>query len=142
MALKAALSTLPNTAVVDYKSLLANILSNRPSGTRQRLANRLNKSKSFISLITNPAHETPIPAADVAPILETCHATPEERTLFLACYMKAHPKYFVVDAGGPKLLAHTIYLPDLGDAQKNQNALKLINSFTNDLIKLMSEKRD
>ena len=35
--------------VADYKRILAKVLDNRPSGTRQKLATALGKNRSFVS---------------------------------------------------------------------------------------------
>ena len=62
-----------------YKTILRQVLDNRPSGTRQRLAEALGKNRSFISQIVNPAYMTPIPAQHLETIFQICHVTPIER---------------------------------------------------------------
>ena len=54
------------------------VLDRRPSGTRQRLADALGKNRSFVSQITNPAYQTPIPAQHFDPIFEICHFSAQE----------------------------------------------------------------
>src|SRR5689334_6613204 len=56
--------------VARYKAYLRHCIDRRPSGLRQRLATALGKHKSFVSQISNPAYSVPIPAGDLATILE------------------------------------------------------------------------
>ncbi len=79
-------------AIAAYKGLLRDCIDRRPSGLRGRLARALGKHKSFVSQITNPAYDVPIPAGDLPVIFEVCHLTPEERRRFLELYEKAHPR--------------------------------------------------
>ena len=53
-------------AIIAYKSILAQIIDNRPSGTRQRLATELGKHRSFVTQITSPTYATPLPARHLA----------------------------------------------------------------------------
>ena len=46
-------------AIIAYKTILAQIIDNRPSGTRQRLAAALGKHRSFVTQVTSPAYSTP-----------------------------------------------------------------------------------
>ena len=55
-------------AVRRYKEILRQVLDNLPSGTRQRLAKALGKNRSFITQISSPAYETPIPGRHVGRI--------------------------------------------------------------------------
>lgn len=132
-------------AVAAYKQLLADVLARRPSGTRQRLATILGKNRSFISQITNPAYDTPLPPAHVGPLLDACHVSAAERQAFLALYAAAHPRHFTVLEGGaafddgPKKIAHTIYLPDFGSPSANRAALKLVADFVNNLAGLVQQ---
>ncbi len=79
-------------AIAAYKELLREFIDRRPSGLRGRLARALGKHKSFISQITNPAYDVPIPAGDLPVLFEVCHLTPDERHRFLELYEKAHPR--------------------------------------------------
>ncbi len=79
-------------AIAAYKELLREFIDRRPSGLRGRLARALGKHKSFISQITNPAYDVPIPAGDLPVLFEVCHLTPDERRRFLDLYEKAHPR--------------------------------------------------
>jgi hypothetical protein len=82
----------PAALVAAYKTVLREVLERRPSGMRQRLAEALGTTRSFVSQITNPAYTTPIPAPYVATILEICRLSEVERGRFLAAYRKAHPR--------------------------------------------------
>ena len=75
-----------------YKRLLSSVLEQRPSGTRQRLADALGKHRSFITQIVSPTYATPIPHKHLATIFAVCHFSAAEREAFLAAYGKAHPE--------------------------------------------------
>ncbi len=79
-------------AIAAYKRLLREFIDRRPSGLRGRLARALGKHKSFVSQITNPNYEVPVPAGDLPVLFEVCHLTPDERRRFLELYEKAHPR--------------------------------------------------
>lgn len=106
-------------AVINYKTILADILDNRPSGTRQRLATALGKHRSFVTQVTSPAYETPLPARHLPTIFRVCHFSPAEQERFLGAYQSAHPGR-LPDPGGEKLRSLTLMVPDFGDAKKNQ----------------------
>src|SRR5687768_5102695 len=80
-----------SNGVAEYKTILQRVLESRPSGTRQRIAAALSKNRSFVTQITSPAYDTPIPAKHVDLVLEICHFAPAEREAFLAAYRRAHP---------------------------------------------------
>lgn len=120
-----------------YKSILQKVLDKRPSGTRQRVAAALGKNRSFLSQISNPAYSTPIPAAHVEPILEICHFSPKEREAFLEAYALAHPRRQSLIDKGPKLRSRTLFLPDLGDAERNRKLDVLIDDFIRNLSGLV-----
>ena len=73
------------------RRILRDVLDQRPSGTRQRLANALGKNRSFVSQISNPAYPAPIPAPHLEIIFEICHFSPARRTAFLEAFDRAHP---------------------------------------------------
>ena len=106
-------------AVAIYKRLLAAVIDLRPSGTRQRLAAALGKNRSFISQITNPNYLTPIPARHLDTLFEICHFSAEEKRRFIEAYTRAHPNRPALVHDAHKTRAHTVYLPDLGDPDKN-----------------------
>jgi hypothetical protein len=124
-------------AVAEYKRILQRILENRPSGTRQRLAAALEKNRSFISQITNPAYSVPIPATHLDTIFEICHFPPEEKRRFLEAYERAHARRLKLVKEARRLRSHTIYLPDLGDDARNRQLEKLVATFITELIRLI-----
>ena len=78
-------------AIRAYKTILSRVIDQRPSGTRQRLADALGKHRSFVTQITSPAYSTPIPSKHLPTIFSVCHFSPAERDQFLAAYGVAHP---------------------------------------------------
>lgn len=102
-----------------YKTVLNEVLDQRPSGTRQRLADALGKHRSFVTQITSPTYTTPIPQKHVATILSVCHFGPAERETFLTAYRLAHRG--ASGLGGPARKSRHISLvvPDLGDDKAN-----------------------
>lgn len=129
----------PGTWIVEYKSLLRDVIDRRPSGTRRRLAEAIGKNPSFISQITNPAYPTPIPAGDVDTILELCHFSPEERTRFLEAYAKAHPRRVAGGRGRPVSRSLTLTVPDLGTAGRNAEFDRAVQDFVARLGRLMDD---
>jgi hypothetical protein len=74
-----------------YKLLLQEYLAKRPSGLRRKIADAIGSNRSFASQITSPNYRVPIPSHNVHKIMEICHFTPIERTMFIAAYLLAHP---------------------------------------------------
>ena len=115
--------------VANYKAILRQVLDNRPSGTRLKLAAALGKNRSFITQITNPAYLVPIPAKHVPIIFEVCHLSGAERSAFLEAYGRAHPGRL----RAPHREAHTrtisVTVPDLGDDKKNRALEQLVIDF-------------
>jgi hypothetical protein len=122
-----------------YKSVLQKVLDKRPSGTRQRVAAALGKNRSFVSQISNPAYSTPIPAAHVEQIMEICHFSPKEREAFIEAYALAHPRHQGLVDKGPKVRARTLFLPDLGDMERNRKLDALIDDFIRNLSDLVDD---
>jgi hypothetical protein len=125
-------------AVARYKGILQRVIDNRPSGTRQRLAAALGKNRSFISQITNPAYATPIPARHLETVFEICHFSPEDRRFFLDAYALAHPRRSP-GSEARRMRAHTIYLPDVGDAKRNHELDRMVADFVQRLTRLIDE---
>jgi hypothetical protein len=111
---------LGDEAVIAYKTILAGILDNRPSGTRQRLATALGKHRSFVTQVTSPTYETPLPARHLPTIFRVCHFSPAEQERFLAAYQSAHPGRLPDVGGSEKLRPLTLMAPDFGDEKKNR----------------------
>lgn len=126
--------------VAAYKRLLADVIARRPSGTRQRLAAALGKNRSFVSQITNPSYAVPIPSAHLDIIFEVCHFSLEERKNFLEAYLAAHPNRPAPAHAQHKVKAHTVYLPDLGDDDRNARLHTLISDFVRQVAKLIEEE--
>lgn len=123
-------------AVAAYKAVLQRVLENRPSGTRGRLALALGKNRSFVSHITNPVYPTPIPAQHIETIFEVGHFSPEDRRLFLDAYAQAHPRRVPSLKEVRRPRPHLIYLPDLGDPERNQDLDRMVGAFVQGLAKL------
>jgi hypothetical protein len=128
-------------AVADYKAVLKTVLENRPSGMRQKLAEAIGKNRSFVSQISNPAYQVPIPARHVALIFEVCHFSPTERAAFLKAYSRAHPGRLGAAANSRRERKITLTLPDLGSPGRNQQLEALIFDFVHRLILLIGEER-
>lgn len=127
-------------AVAAYKKLLSDVIDRRPSGTRQRLAAALGKNRSFVSQITNPAYAVPIPAVHLDIIFEVCHFSLEERRNFITAYLAAHPNRPASIHAAHKVMAHTVYLPDLGDDDRNARLHTLISDFVRQVAKLIEDE--
>ncbi len=85
-----------------YKTILRDVLDQRPSGTRQRLATALGKNRSFISQMSNPAYSAPIPAPHLEIIFEICHFPPSDKRAFLDAFGRAHPNREPADPRKPE----------------------------------------
>ena len=77
--------------IAAYKTTLRQLLDQRPSGIRRRIAEVTGTHKSFISQVTNPSDPTPLPARHIDTIFAVCHLSPEEQRTFLEQYRCAHP---------------------------------------------------
>ena len=116
------------SAIRAYKGVLASVIEQRPSGTRQRLADALGKHRSFVSQIANPAYSTPIPAKHLPVIFSVCHFSPAEREAFVAAYAVAHPGK--APASATRRTRHiSLTVPDLGDEKQNTALDRAIMDF-------------
>jgi hypothetical protein len=131
-----------SAGVAEYKAILQRVLEARPSGTRQRIATALAKNRSFVTQITSPAYDTPIPARHVDLIMEICHFSPHEREAFLAAYARAHPSRRTPPRDHLRRRAHMVHLPDLGSAEKNGQLDMLIGEFVEKLANLIADIKD
>ena len=126
----------PADAIATYKAILQEVLERRPSGTRQRLAQALEKARSFVSQITNPAYPVPIPALHVQTIFEVCHFSPDERQRFILAYVAAHPRRLAgLAAAAPRHRTLHIIVPDLGDDDRNREYQQMVQDFATNLAK-------
>ena len=116
------------TTVAEYKRILAKVLDNRPSGTRQKLATALGKNRSFVSQIANPSYTTPIPAQHLDLIFEICLFPAGDRKAFLQAYGRAHPGKLerIRHKKEHRLRPVTVYVPDLDDEDKNHALDRLL----------------
>jgi hypothetical protein len=128
--------------VAEYKTILQRVLEARPSGTRQRIATALSKNRSFVTQITSPAYDTPIPARHIELILEICHFSPADREAFLAAYARAHPTRPPSSPVTMRRRAHTVLLPDLGAPERNRQLDTLIAEFVESLTNLLASSND
>lgn len=124
-------------ATVAYKTILADIIDNRPSGTRQRLATALGKHRSFVTQITSPTYATPLPSRHLATIFRVCHMSAMEQERFLNAYEKAHPGKLpdLTPTDGQRALA--LNVPDFGDEQKNRQFDEAVSEFVAKLSALL-----
>lgn len=116
-------------SVSAYKDILRQVLDNRPSGTRLKLAAALGKNRSFVSQITNAAYPVAIPAQHIEIIFEVCHLSPAERAAFLEAYHQAHPRRLAGKGPTHHVRSITVTVPDLGDAKKNRALEQTIADF-------------
>jgi hypothetical protein len=115
--------------VKSYKQLLRSILEQRPSGTRQRLAERLGKNRSFVSQFSNPAYKTPIPSRHLDVIFEVCHFSTAQKNDFMQGYRAAHPRRAGQHDANPHPRKLTIEVPDFGEESTNRELDRLIEEF-------------
>jgi hypothetical protein len=129
-------------AIRAYKSILAHVIEQRPSGTRQRLADELGKNRSFVTQIVSPAYATPIPARHLAAILSVCHFGPAERDQFLMAYDRAHPGKAPSLAGGRRSRHLSITVPDFGDDIRNAALDRAVAEFVQKLVQIIEPGSD
>ncbi|WP_210404751.1 hypothetical protein [Hahella sp. CCB-MM4] len=123
--------------VAEYKSILNDVINERPSGTRQRLAEALNKNRSFISQITNPGYSTPIPVKHLEIIFDICVFSPNQKEQFLDLYHKAHPKRVIAADGEHRMRKISVNMPHFKDEAANKLAEKLLQQYADGMSKLI-----
>ena len=116
-------------AIRAYKTVLSTVIDQRPSGTRQRLADALGKHRSFVTQITSPAYSTPIPSKHLPLIFSVCHFSTQERDVFLSAYRQAHPGKVHLHESGRRVRHLSLTVPDLGDDKQNAALDRAINEF-------------
>lgn len=121
-----------------YKTILRNVLEQRPSGMRQRLATALGKNRSFVSQMCSPAYPAPIPAQHLEIIFEICHFPPAEKQAFLDAFHRAHPNRTKLVRETPSLRSLKLEVFDLGDAKKNWAFDALVRDTTRRLARLVA----
>jgi hypothetical protein len=120
-----------------YKTILRNILDQRPSGTRQRLATALGKNRSFVSQISQPSYPAPIPAPHLEIIFEICHFSPAEKRAFLEAFMRAHPNRLKQIRTGPSLRTLKLEVFDFGNAERNHEFDELVRETARRLARMI-----
>ncbi|MCB1490272.1 MAG: hypothetical protein KDJ77_00440 [Rhodobiaceae bacterium] len=130
-----------DAALAAYKALLRDLLDQRPSGTRQRLAETLGTHRSFISQVSNPALKVPLPAQHVEAIFRLCRFSADEKRRFLALYRQAHPGQPLA-ALAPDLADHdtlVIPLPPFRNPDRRRETEALIRDFADRVIALAKD---
>ena len=124
--------------IAAYKAKLREMINERPSGIRQKIAEITGTHKSFISQITNPSESTPLPARHIDAIFEVCHLSPEERDRFLELYGVAHPEH-ARPAPGKAKRTKTLHLqvPVLADERRQRELETLIQEFVHRVGRLI-----
>ncbi len=121
-----------------YKTILRNVLDQRPSGTRQRLATALGKNRSFVSHMCNPAYPAPIPSPHLEAIFEICHFPPADKRAFLDAFNHAHPNRSRLVRDAPSLRSLKLEVYDFGDAKMNRAFDELVRDTTRRLARLVA----
>lgn len=140
-----AADRLKEDLVAEYKGILQRLINLRPSGTRMKIAQALNKNKSFVSQITNPSYSTPVPAKHLSAILDICRFSFKERETFLKAYTAAHPNYhYRVETTVKTPVKHhqlIIEMPMLKDQAEQRKIEDMIRSFARQLFELVLAKK-
>ena len=123
--------------VETYKTILRNVLNQRPSGTRQRLATVLGKNRSFVTQISNPAYSVPIPAPHLEIIFEICRFSPAEKSSFLDAFTRAHPNRHIQVRSGSSLRSLRLEVFNFGNAEKNREFDEMVREMARRLSRLM-----
>lgn len=128
--------------VAKYKVILKEYIDRRPSGTRLKIANALNKNKSFISQITNPTYAVPVPARHLNKIFSICRFSVREREAFLEAYTAAHPNYqYRIESDRPTTVSQprqlVIEVPTLANQERQRKVEKMIKTYAEQLFALL-----
>jgi hypothetical protein len=129
------------SAVAEYKRIFKEVLDNRPSGMRLRLADAMGKNRSFISQISNPAYPVPIPVQHLNTIFEVCHFAPPTKAAFLQAYARAHPRRAGQLDEIPSERTIVLHVADLGSAKRNGKLDALMQEFARRLAAILQEEK-
>jgi hypothetical protein len=129
------------SAVAAYKRIFKQVLDNRPSGMRLRLAHAMGKNRSFVSQISNPAYPVPIPVQHLNTIFDVCHFPPPTKTAFLEAYARAHPRRIGQLDEIPRERIITLHLPDLGSSKRNAQLEALMQEFARRLATILQDEK-
>ncbi len=127
------------SAVAEYKRIFKEVLDNRPSGMRIRLAHAIGKNRSFVSQISNPAYPVPIPIQHLNTIFDVCHFPPPAKASFLRAYARAHPRRMGRLTEIPRERTIMLHLPDLGSSKQNGQLDALMQEFGRRLIAILQD---
>jgi hypothetical protein len=127
-----------SSLVAAYKQVLREVLERRPSGMRQRLAEALGTTRSFVSQISNPSYSTPIPAPYITTVLDVCHFSDGERSRFLAAYRQAHPRRAAGAGPGRRMRTLTLSVPDFGSDTRNDDFDAMLTDLAARVERLMT----
>lgn len=128
-------------AIAVYKTILKDVLDQRPSGMRNRLAEALGKNRSFISHITSPAYDTPIPASHLKTIFGLCHFSRDERRRFLDAYRLAHPRSREAEPRVQRPRHVSVRLPDFGNEELNSRVEQLLQTLADEIGRTFARNR-
>ncbi|MDD1781431.1 hypothetical protein LRP49_09490 [Enterovibrio sp. ZSDZ35] len=126
--------SIEGSKVSKYKAILRTVIEQRPSGIRQRLAEALGKNRSFISQISNPEYNIPIPFKHLPTIFDVCMFSEEQEALFLAAYTEAHPNRSLSEKQKVKMVHCSVSFPDMGNDKSNAAIKKAIQDYTKQLV--------
>ena len=129
------------SAVAEYKRIFKEVLDNRPSGMRLRLAHAMGKNRSFVSQISNPIYPVPIPVQHLNTIFEVCHFAPPTKVAFLKAYARAHPRRMGRLDEIPRERTIMLHLPDLGNSKRNAQLDSLLQEFARRLIAILQDEK-
>jgi hypothetical protein len=128
-------------AVAEYKRIFQEVLENRPSGMRIKLAHAMGKNRSFISQISNPNYPVPIPVQHLNTIFAVCRFLPSTKAAFLEAYARAHPRRLARLAEIPRERTILLHLPDLGSQKRNEELDALLQEFAKRLNAIVHDDR-
>jgi hypothetical protein len=129
------------SAVAEYKRIFKEVLDNRPSGMRLRLAHAMGKNRSFVSQISNPIYPVPIPVQHLNTIFEVCHFAPPTKVAFLKAYARAHPRRMGRLDEIPRERTIMLHLPDSGNSKRNAQLDALLQEFARRLIAILQDEK-
>jgi hypothetical protein len=129
------------SAVAEYKRIFKEVLDNRPSGMRLRLAHAMGKNRSFVSQISNATYPVPIPVQHLNTIFEVCHFPPPTKAAFLEAYARAHPRRMGRLDEIPRERMMMLHLPDLGSSKRNAQLDALLQEFARRLIAILQDEK-
>jgi len=131
-------NNLTNT-VAQYKALLRDVINERPSGTRQRLAEALDKNRSFVSQITNPGYSTPIPVKHLGTIFDVCIFSAAQKRQFLSLYQKAHPKRSIEAECKSRTREVSITIPTLKNEALDKALDHILQQYADSIAKVIDK---